>query len=358
MDHQVVDNEDRFVYMGGKAPQHVINAIIHESVKEIDEHAFAIYQGDDDEGEDGDNHTLRSVVFHAGVETVRTRAFGKCPNLVSLKLPGVRTIEFGAFRVCSGLTDVEFGDKLDTIQDYAFYCCSSLRGVTIPSATSIGDGTFYQCTSLTDAVFGEGLESIGSCAFHGCRSLRRIAIPLKDDMFRSDFGYHQRNYHQFDECINLSTVDLVGGIHETVASLHLEKWRNEMIEEINLINRVLPYTDEYNKSEEIVRWIPSVIRKIESFKAAHRELLKEATTLLELALWKANVEWIDDKEEEQVRITRGRAKRARREKQITSGAMKISKCELAAQKTNVYEAFLGTILDIDCIMLKVKGSTP
>jgi len=315
MDHQVVDNEDRFVYIGGKAPQHVINAIIHESVKEIDEHAFAIYRGDDDEGEEGDNHNLRSVIFHAGVETVGTRAFGKCPNLVSLKLPGVMTIEVGAFRVCTGLRLVEFGDKLDTIQDYAFYCCSSLRGVTIPSATCIGDGTFYQCTSLTDAVFGEGLESIGSHAFHGCRSLRRIAIPLKDDMFRSDFGYHQ-----FDECINLSTVDLVGGIHETVASLHLEKWRNEMIEEINLINLVLPYAEEFNKSEEIVGWIVSVIRKIESFKAAHKELLKEATTLLELALWKANVEWIDDKEEEQVRITRGRAKRARREKQITSGA--------------------------------------
>jgi hypothetical protein len=123
----------------------------------------------------------------------------------------------------------------------------------------------------------------------------------------------------------LSTVDLVGGIHETVASLHLEKlhlekWRNEMIEEINLINLVLPYAEEYNKSEEIVGWIVSVIRKIESFKAAHKELLKEATTLLELALWKANVEWIDDKEEQQVRITRGRAKRARREKHITSGA--------------------------------------
>ena len=303
----MVDNEDRFVYMGGKAPQHVINAIIHESVKEIDEHAFAIYQGF------SDNHNLRSVIFHAGVETVGTRAFGKCPNLVSLKLPGVMTIEVGAFRVCSGLTDVKFGDKLDTIEDYAFYKCSNLRGVTIPSATCIGDGAFFQCTSPAKG-------SIGSNAFHGCRSLRRIAIPLKGDMFRSDFGYHQ-----FGECINLSTVDLVGGIHETVASLHLEKlhlekWRNEMIAEINLINLVLPYAEEYNKSEEIVGWIVSVIRKIESFKAAHKELLKEATTLLELALWKANVEWIDDKEEQQVRITRGRAKRARREKHITSGA--------------------------------------
>jgi len=68
MNHQVVDNEDRFVYMGGKAPQHVINAIIHESVKEIDEHAFAIYEGC------LDNHNLRSVIFHAGVEKVGTRA--------------------------------------------------------------------------------------------------------------------------------------------------------------------------------------------------------------------------------------------------------------------------------------------
>jgi len=37
-DHAV--GEDIFVYTGGRAPQHVVNAIIDESVEEIEYHAF------------------------------------------------------------------------------------------------------------------------------------------------------------------------------------------------------------------------------------------------------------------------------------------------------------------------------
>ena len=45
--------EDIFVYAGGIAPQHVVNAIIDESVEEID-NVLAFY----------DNPNLRSVVCH------------------------------------------------------------------------------------------------------------------------------------------------------------------------------------------------------------------------------------------------------------------------------------------------------
>eukprot|EP00985_Skeletonema_marinoi_P014725 scaffold7512_cov133-Skeletonema_marinoi.AAC.7 len=56
-------------------------------------------------------------------------------------------------------------------------------------------------------------------------------------------------------------------------------------------------------------------------------MLKEATTLLELALWKAD---LNEKEEglverEGVRTTRGRRKRARKEICITSGASIVNK---------------------------------
>eukprot|EP00984_Skeletonema_dohrnii_P005426 scaffold1907_cov73-Skeletonema_dohrnii-CCMP3373.AAC.17 len=66
----------------------------------------------------------------------------------------------------------------------------------------------------------------------------------------------------------------------------------------------------------------SVVSRLDHHKAAHNALLKEDTTLLELALWKAN---LDDNEGgvlEQVgiRTTRGRRKRARREICVTFGA--------------------------------------
>ena len=63
----------------------------------------------------------------------------------------------------------------------------------------------------------------------------------------------------------------------------------------------------------------SVIDRIEQFKAEHHRYVKEAITLLELALWKAK---LGEKEENYAdgRTTRGRRKRARKERCITSGA--------------------------------------
>jgi len=95
-----------------------------------------------------------------------------------------------------------------------------------------------------------------------------------------------------------------------------------MKDEVDRINLILPNTLAEEKTVVIYQWIRSVIRKTDHYKAAHKALLKEATTLLELALWKAN---LDDNEEgvlekEGVRTTRGRRKRARKEICITSGA--------------------------------------
>jgi hypothetical protein len=116
-------------------------------------------------------------------------------------------------------------------------------------------------------------------------------------------------------------MTIVGGIHNTIASLHLESWRNQMKGEIIRINQVLPGIFQ-EKGAEIREWMRSVISQLDHYKAQHRALLKEATTQLELALWKAN---LDDNEggaleKEGVRTTRGRRKRARKEICVTSGA--------------------------------------
>ena len=62
-------------------------------------------------------------------------------------------------------------------------------------------------------------------------------------------------------------------------------------------------------------------RRLDQYKAQHRSLLREATTLLELALWRANLEdnEVGVLEKEGVR-TRRQIKRARKEISITSGA--------------------------------------
>ena len=125
----------------------------------------------------------------------------------------------------------------------------------------------------------------------------------------------------FYGCTDLTSVDLVGGIHKTVQSLHLERWRNEMKDEINRINQTLPSIAS-DKTSAMQQWMRTVIGQLNHYKSEHRSLLKEATTLLELALWKAN---LDDNEggvleREGIRTTRRQRKRARKEICVTSGA--------------------------------------
>ena len=133
----------------------------------------------------------------------------------------------------------------------------------------------FAFNELSDVEFGEDLGTIRECAFLECRKLKRIALPLKGGMIERD---------AFDNCPELKTVDLVGGVHNTVASLHLESWRNEMNNEINRINQVLP-TLIGSKTEEMQQWMVSVTQQLNHYKNEHHNLLKEATTLLELALW-------------------------------------------------------------------------
>lgn len=140
-----------------------------------------------------------------------------------------------------------------------------------------------------NAKFGDKLERIGSGAFYNCPLLRRIAIPLKDGMITDDNVFHG--------CKKLERVDLIGEVHETVATLSLKNWRDDVNEEIGRINRVLPTTPAGRadsagvgkKAREVRKWIRSVLRKIDYYKAQH-DLLKEYATIIEMALWKKRLE--------------------------------------------------------------------
>jgi len=153
------------------------------------------------------------------------------------------------------------------------------------------------------------LETIQEAAFGNCIRLSRIALQLNCMIWGDNI---------FTLCPKLTKVSLVGGIHNTTASLHLESWRNEMKDEINRINQVLP-SMERAKTPAVQQWMGSVAQRLNHYKAEHKALMKEATTLLELALWKANL-GDNEGEMEGVRITRGRRKRARKEICITSGS--------------------------------------
>ena len=300
------DDDEIFVYMGGnqQVPRHIRRARIHKSVKIVRARAFIC------------RYELISVEFHDGVEIIEEDAFGDCWLLKSpIKLLGVKIIKARAFWGCRSMAGVEFGDKLQTIEHQSFSYCATLKKIRIPSVRFIREYAFSHCEELSDVECSEALEIIQRYVFQCCAKLERIALPLKGWMIF---------VHAFHCCPKLETVDLVGGIHQTVASLHLVSWRSEMTGKINRINQTLPTTDAQikDKSAEIHFWMRSVISRLDHYKAEHKALLKEATTLLELALWKANLRDNNGREGERegVRTTRGSRKRARKEVCVTSGA--------------------------------------
>ena len=362
-----------FIYRGGRAPQHITHARIDESLDEIEDEAFK------------DCEHLLMVDTHDGIRRVGKSAFYKCKSLRRINLKSAGEIDEYAFYFCENLESVDFGDRLETIGqsafrfcerlvqvdthirrvgkyafqyckslrrinlksaikieewgfnnceslesvqfdeleiigDYAFYECSSLTHLKLPSIITIGHRAFCKCKRLTDIELSDRLETIGLQAFANCQlRLQRIAVPLKRDLFV--FNDTNQKYNQFDDCYFLATVDLVGGIDTTIASLHMESWRTEVNDEINRINQVLPNILAPEKTDEIQRWMDSVIEKFEHYKSEHNRYVKEGITLLELALWKAKLGEKEDK------CVEGRAKKAkvdaesaRQDKRMTCGA--------------------------------------
>ena len=94
-----------------------------------------------------------------------------------------------------------------------------------------------------------------------------------------------------------------------------------MITEVNQINQVLPNTHAKEKTEEIRQWMESLLDKLDHYKADHVRYVKEAATLLELALWKAKLgENEDECCEGKTKNAKVDAESARKERRLTCGA--------------------------------------
>eukprot|EP00985_Skeletonema_marinoi_P027603 scaffold22950_cov80-Skeletonema_marinoi.AAC.1 len=88
----------------------------------------------------------------------------------------------------------------------------------------------------------------------------------------------------FRGCGNLEHVDLVGGIHETVAALQLKEWENDMNEEIDSIYQILPSTPAGKGwKDDVGEKAMVVLRKIIHYKAQHHLLLMNSAPTLERA---------------------------------------------------------------------------
>eukprot|EP00984_Skeletonema_dohrnii_P000701 scaffold211_cov83-Skeletonema_dohrnii-CCMP3373.AAC.7 len=267
------DNVTWYNYTGDRrVPDDVTHVTIDASVTVIPEDAFRRHPN------------IVEVICHDKVERVEARAFISCPSLRRVIMPGVEVVEGYAFDGCKALAIVECG-KLEIIKEEAFNKCTSLMSIDLLSAKVIKMGAFTGCFALTNAKFGSKLERIEEMAFDDCPSLARITIPLKDGIITNESIFYG--------CDNLKHVELVeGATHETIAALQLEEWRNDMNEEIDSINQILPTAsagryghDDGGIARAIRGWIRSVLGKIIHYQAEHRRYLnEEIATALQLVL--------------------------------------------------------------------------
>ena len=122
-----------------------------------------------------------AVTFGDSVEKIPAYLFrvsisSYSPNIKSVIIGSdVKSIGYGAFEDCTGLTSITIPDGVTSIGNDAFFNCSGLTSVTIgDGVTSIGRSAFCRCTGLTSVTIGAGVKSIGYQAFSYCTGLTSI----------------------------------------------------------------------------------------------------------------------------------------------------------------------------------------
>ncbi|MBQ0153219.1 MAG: leucine-rich repeat domain-containing protein [Bacteroidales bacterium] len=170
---------------------------------------------------DFDNTNLTASVTYKGNSFYENEYTGSVVIPASISYDGktysVTTIEYYAFRDCSGLTSVTIPNSVTTIGESAFYSCSGLTSpvynancfaylprshqgtYSIPNGIKqIVGAAFSGCSGLTSITIPNSVTTIGREAFSGCIGLKSIAIPNSVTTI---------GYNAFYGCSRLPVID-------------------------------------------------------------------------------------------------------------------------------------------------------
>ena len=144
----------------------VTEVILPNSVTDIGHHAFKGCS------------QLSKVVFGNSVKTIAPEAFLDCSSLTSIDLPNSLTsLGNSAFKNCTSLTHASMSNSMTTIPQHAFQNCSGLKAIIIPnSVTTIESRAFINCSSLTTINIPNTTTTIAGYAFQDCSSLSSVTI--------------------------------------------------------------------------------------------------------------------------------------------------------------------------------------
>ncbi len=171
------------------------------------------------------NITVPSSLDGKTVVELGSEAFKGAKQITGVTLPSsVKKMEYGAFRNCANLSNINLG-QLEAISFDVFENCPSLTTVTIPKTLITGSsnvgGVFTGTTNLTSVTFEDGLTQIPSGILRNCKGITTVNIPntvveINECAFQNSgieeiiipSSVKKMEYGAFRNCANLSNINL------------------------------------------------------------------------------------------------------------------------------------------------------
>ena len=216
---------------------------------------------------------LREVnLQNNGLKKIRDRVFHDCRSLESITLPST-LLEIGkyAFAGCNNLRTVALNEGLKKVDFYGFACCESLRSVTLPST----------------------LSTIGSYAFTGCNRIREVVILNERS---HDHGIIKQ---LMITCISVRKLNFPKLSTRLENVSKIDHWSDVIEDKIATIPQIVRrdsggFLISTRDRGEMVDWKLVKQSFDKMYKLISYYELREATSLFELAFWKAKIDQVDD----------------------------------------------------------------
>ena len=246
-----------------------------------------------------------------GVINIDDGAFQNRVRLESITFSST-VVEMGvdAFRGCNNLREVVFNDGLKKIGLGVF------RQIKLPyTVLETGDMAFYKCSSLRTVVLNEGPKKIDSHAFADCKPLQSITLPstvttirsyafagcdrLREVVILNECDRHGIIKQVMLACISVRKLNFTGLSKRLENISKIDYWSSVVEDKIDAIPQIarrdsggflISTRDRGNR----VHWKPVKQSFDKMYKLISYYELKEATSLFELALWKAKIDQVDD----------------------------------------------------------------
>ena len=161
-------------------------------------------------------------------------------------------------------------EGIQKIGNNAFRGCSSLESISLPSSlVEIGKEVFDNCIHLSELACSGALPSVEWNTFSGCSALERITFPSLST--------------RLDNIIQSGHVDIQNKIQQYFnrGDIEWNRGGGTLYISVNETRRRDRWASVQQHFSQIIKWIK------------YYEM-KEATTLFELALWKAKIDQVED----------------------------------------------------------------